>query len=844
MAAKLTYDEMEQRMKKQEKESAAYKQLAKQNLAASERLQHLLASTSAVIYSAKTSDNYGASFISDNITQMIGYEPKEFLEDPSFWINHVHPEDVPRLLGEISKLLGKESHTHEYRFKHKNGQYIWVRDEMKLVRDNNGEQSEIIGDWVDVTKQKTAEENLRKSEKRFREFLDNMSDIAYETDSSGHLTYANKISKVFTGLSRENILGKPFLPLLTEESKEIAMEVYKRTLDGDSPEYELTFSNGKICHFKNTPLRDDSGKIIGVFGIAREITERKRMEEALQENADKYRNLVESSIDGVAVVQGLELKYVNSSLVKIFGFQNEAEMAGRKFTEFVSPTYRNSMAQMGLNREKGKEVPGRYEFKALRKNGTEFDAEISVSTIPYGEGVARQGIVRDISDKKRAELDLQKAYDQLEQKVKERTAELTKTNAKLKKEIEDHKQTEQSLKESEEKYRTILENIEDGYYETDIAGNFTFFNESFCRILGYSTDELIGMNYRQYANGKTVKKVYKGYNKIYTTGIPDKGFEFEFIRKDGTKRFVESSGTLIIDEEGQRIGFRGICRDVTERINANEALKESEATARALLNTPTDIMLLSDLDGKIIDINESGAEMLERSRDELIGICAFDLFPPDVTERRRAMAEKVINSKKPIHFSDERNGRWFNQQIYPILDIQGEVARLAVYVREITDMKQTEEALREREKELENKTQNLEEINTALKVLLKKREEDKAETEEKILLNVKEFIEPYLEKLKNSELSEKQKIYADIMESNLSDIVSPFMSRLSSKYLRLTPTEIQIANLVKQGRRTKEIAELLNLSTRTIKFHRENIRKKIGIKNNKTNLRSHLLSLQ
>ena len=152
--------------------------------------------------------------------------------------------------------------------------------------------------------------------------------------------------------------------------------------------------------------------------------------------------------------------------------------------------------------------------------------------------------------------------------------------------------------------------------------------------------------------------------------------------------------------------------------------------------------------------------------------------------------------------------------------------------------------MRERENELVNKTRNLEDVNTALKVLLKKREEDKTELEEKVLLNVKELVEPYLEKLKNSELNEKQKIYADIVELNINDIISPFLGKLSSKYLKLTPSEIQISNLVRQGRRTKEIADLLHLSTRTIKFHRENIRKKLDITNTKSNLRSHLLSLQ
>jgi DNA-binding CsgD family transcriptional regulator len=163
--------------------------------------------------------------------------------------------------------------------------------------------------------------------------------------------------------------------------------------------------------------------------------------------------------------------------------------------------------------------------------------------------------------------------------------------------------------------------------------------------------------------------------------------------------------------------------------------------------------------------------------------------------------------------------------------------------QEINERKKTEEALKERGRELETKTHNLEEANIALKVLLKRREEDKTEIEEKILLNIKELVVPYLEKLKNNTLDEKQKIYVSILESNLKDITSSFSHRLSSKYLNFTPTEIQIANLLRQGKTSKEIAELINSSPKAVAFHRENIRKKLGLKNKKINLKSSLLSL-
>ena len=161
----------------------------------------------------------------------------------------------------------------------------------------------------------------------------------------------------------------------------------------------------------------------------------------------------------------------------------------------------------------------------------------------------------------------------------------------------------------------------------------------------------------------------------------------------------------------------------------------------------------------------------------------------------------------------------------------------------LLEKKQATRSLKIREKQLKLKSQSMEEVNTALKVLLKQRDQDKTELEEKVIFNMKELVLPYIEKLKNSKLSTRQKSYVSVLESNLNEIVSPFIHKLSSSYFNLTPKEIQVADLIKKGKTTKEIADLLNSSTRVIDFHRNNLRKKFGLINKKTNLRSHLLTL-
>ena len=151
--------------------------------------------------------------------------------------------------------------------------------------------------------------------------------------------------------------------------------------------------------------------------------------------------------------------------------------------------------------------------------------------------------------------------------------ELTTVNDACRKEIEDRMATEDALRQSEEKYRTILHSIEDGYYEVDLAGRFTFFNDALCRILGYPKKELKGMNSLAYMTEKTAEEVFQTFNEVYRTGRPTKVFGWETIRKDGSRRHLEISISLMRDSKGNPVGFRGLARDVTERKDAEEREK-------------------------------------------------------------------------------------------------------------------------------------------------------------------------------------------------------------------------------------------------------------------------------
>ncbi len=288
--------------------------------------------------------------------------------------------------------------------------------------------------------------------------------------------------------------------------------------------------------------------------------------------------------------------------------------------------------------------------------------------------------------------------------------------------------------------------------------------------------------------------------------------------------------------------------EIANRRRAEEALRQSEERFKILFEFAPDAYYLHDLEGKFINGNRVAEELIGYGREELIGksFLKLKLLPPkQIPKAAAALAKsKEGNPTGPDEFTLIRKDRTrVSAEIstFPTT-IKGQTLVLGI-ARDITLRKQAEQALKKREKELEAKTRDLEEVNAALRVLLKKRDEDKTELEEKVLSNVTQVIGPYVEKLKKTELDERQKDYLSVLESNLGDIISPFSRAVSSRYLNLTPAELQVANLVKQGKTTKEIAELLNLSRETIGFHRRNIREKIGIKSKKVNLRTQLLSI-
>ncbi|MBN2125030.1 MAG: PAS domain S-box protein [Deltaproteobacteria bacterium] len=264
--------------------------------------------------------------------------------------------------------------------------------------------------------------------------------------------------------------------------------------------------------------------------------------------------------------------------------------------------------------------------------------------------------------------------------------------------LRDLRTTEGNLRESQERYSGIIENIQEGYYELDLAGNLVFFSDPICSILGYSREEILGTNIRCYADPTAKKTGTDLFNGVYTTGEPAKGFDWKVVRKDGSRAHVEASVSLLTDSEGRGTGFRGIIRDVTERKQSEEALRQSEEKARAILNAITEAVVLIDPRGTVLAGNAVVAERLGTTLSELIGRSLYDFFPPDLAKSRREAAEKAIQHGRPVRTEDERDGRTYDTNWYPVFNSRGDVVHVAVFAADITETRRLQVQLQHAQK--------------------------------------------------------------------------------------------------------------------------------------------------
>jgi PAS domain S-box-containing protein len=272
--------------------------------------------------------------------------------------------------------------------------------------------------------------------------------------------------------------------------------------------------------------------------------------------------------------------------------------------------------------------------------------------------------------------------------------------------ITERKKMEEALIKSEERYRTILEDINDGYFETDLAGNFTFFNDMVCKDMGYSRSELMGMNNREYTDEKDLPEVFRVYNKVYRTAEPEKDFSWQIKRKDGTRLYVEAYISLMRDASGKPTGFRGIVRNITERKMAEKLLKESEERYRLLADHMKDQIWLMDMKMNITYVSPSVERLTGYSSEEIRKMSWKNLLTRDslkkATDFIALQMPKALNTSSDYLFLKTlelefvlKNGEtvWGECAFSFVRDEKGEILSILGEARNVTERKLAEEKL-------------------------------------------------------------------------------------------------------------------------------------------------------
>ncbi|MCP4020688.1 MAG: PAS domain S-box protein [Desulfobacteraceae bacterium] len=271
----------------------------------------------------------------------------------------------------------------------------------------------------------------------------------------------------------------------------------------------------------------------------------------------------------------------------------------------------------------------------------------------------------------------------------------------LEKEVLASKNLKDEVQEGREKYQNILDNILEGYYEVDLQGNFVFFNGAMEQIMGFKKEKLMGMNNREFMEVETAKKIFATFNKVYSTGKASKAFNWTVVRKDGEKRYIEGSISLMRDSRNSPKGFRGIVRDIT-KIKASEiALLESEKKYRTLVENTPDLLYRTNMDGVIIYISPSLRNLTGYSVEEVIGMdMAQEIYL--VPEERKVFLKQLMETGVVQNFEAQLKRKdgtiwWASTNAHFYTDENGKTSGVEGVTRDITNQKQVETALRESE---------------------------------------------------------------------------------------------------------------------------------------------------
>lgn len=530
----------------------------------------------------------------------------------------------------------------------------------------------------DITERRKAQTALQESEGKYRDLVE-QSLQGLTIIQNGRPVFTNPAMLEIGGYSYEEYLGlsaeemmATIHPLDRDHIRDVMENRLKRRDIPQEHEFRLLRKDGSIRWVltHSTLITYNGSPAIQIAYL--DITDQKKTEDALW----RSRQQLEDAMDMAQLVtweyDSLSRQFLfNDRFFALFGTTAEREggaaMPVKVFVrEFVHPDDMDrvvSEAQKAL-KSTGPKYAARQEIRMVRRDGEVRNilALIRIMRDPGGKAISVQGTLQDITDQKRAEDALRKSRQQLEDAM---------GMASL--------------------YTWEYNMATDRFVFNDHL--FTLFGTTIGQESTYSiSGDAFLRKYVHPDDHKDIVTVFKNALKL-----PDPQYsarkEARIIRRDGKIRNVITLIRIQRDPDGRAISIHGTLQDITEQKRAEDAIRESEATARALINAPTDRIILTDKSGKILDLNDAAAQSLGRARDEILGADPSAVLSMASAAARMPRMGEVVETGKAVRFVDERNGVWFDNVIYPVFSPEGEVIRLAIVARDITDRKQAEAAL-------------------------------------------------------------------------------------------------------------------------------------------------------
>ncbi len=692
--------------KQKHSENALRESTEKLSLLADEQ-KMLLANTRDFVYRHDTKGVF--NYMSPSVEAITGYTVNEWYKHYTTYLtDHPCNEDVIKYT-EATLKTGKESPPYLVEIYHKKGHRVTLEVNERPYFENK-KVAGIIGIARDVSERHKMSEALKASEEQWRALITNSPDIIMTVDTQGTILFINRAAGEF---ELEKVIGSSMYDYVSKEHHAMIKESIRRVVKtGKQITYEIPGpgANGAEAWYRTRmgPLKK-RGKVSALLLIVTDITERKNAEDALRQSEERYRSLVATAQDVIFTLSGEGvLTSLNPSFETMTGWTCD-EWIGRHFSELVHPDDMPYAAELFQRGQKGELFPV-FELRVLSKSGEFIFAEFKASPIfVNGRIEGAFGIARDIRERKKAEEALHKAHESLEQRVEERTVELSMANAVLKKQMADIQQAKKILQESEQKYRLLVENLSEivyvvELYESPMSGKVTYASKQTENIIGYSPEEFIndGGLWFSLLHPEDIPSVQKSTAEI----VEGKkvGLREYRLRHKKTEEYRWLADRVVprVDENGNVTGFFGVARDVTARKLMEEQLRKSEAHLRAVIEAEPACVKVVDAEGKLISMNKAGLSMIEAERmEDVSGKCIYDVVAPAYRDVFREATERACRGEAGfLEFEligAKGTRRWMESHVVPLSYGESSKKVALGITNDITQRKRTMEALRESE---------------------------------------------------------------------------------------------------------------------------------------------------